>query len=424
MSQRRGRFTAVFALAVLAAAWVLPPLSQKILGLCPVRPGAVAQAQAVPAFSRKYGISCSQCHAAYPLLNDYGREFKNNGFVRERAKEEGVRIEASDMMLPKDFPWGGLVKARPIDKQKSSGTPRKIQNRALHELELFVADGSVAKNFSYFTEIEAEDDAGTGFEMEVADLSLGYHPNPYFNVIAGFGDFLHRVDPYQTLAHSGWTRRASDARTLLMLDQQYLALRGELSREGVGALGYAFGVGGGAAAATAGTKAQEGYGPPNYNVRLVADTLKGLALGGYFQYGKDDLTSKNETGTPINKIQAFAVDALAEFKDFGIRAALMSAKKEADATGVLKADNTGGYGEAFYTFKKNERPWIVPLVRFDSVKDKFLDRKQNHLVASLAYYPMENVRTFVEYYDELSDNKAGVKQTKDTRWTAQVELGF
>ncbi|MBI2069497.1 MAG: hypothetical protein HYT79_02765 [Elusimicrobia bacterium] len=409
---------------LLAALWVIPPIVHRIKGLCPVRPNGIGQAEAVPAYARKYGISCSQCHSAFPLLNDYGREFKNNGYVRERAKEAGAKIEASDMFLPSTFPWGGLVKARPLDRQKSGGKPRQAQNRALHEIELFVADGSIAKGFSYFMEIEAEDDHGTGFEPEFGDLSVGYHPSPYLNVVAGYGDFLHRMDSYQTLAHSGFTRRASDARELLMLNQQFLSLGGELSKEGLGALGYAAALGGGMGAATAGTTAQEGYGPPNYNFRLVADTLKGIAVGGFLRTGKEDLTSKNLSGVGINKMSDSAVDVLVELMGLGVRGALVNTKNETIATSALNSKNTGNYLEAFYTVKKDERPWIVPLARFDRTKNKITNNTKDHLVANLSYYPMENVRGLLEYYDELADKTAGIKGTKDTRWTMQFEVGF
>jgi len=410
--------------AILAALWVLPPAVHRALHYCPVRPGGVREVSAVPAFARKYGISCSQCHAAFPTLNDYGREFKNNGYVREREKETGAKIEGSDMMIPGTFPWGALVKARPFDQSKSAGTQRRPQNRAFHELELFLAEGSVAKNFSYFTEIEAEDDAGTGFEPTFEDLRVGYHHNDYLNLIAGFGNFLAGVDPYQTLAMNHHTRRASDTRALLDLDQQYLAVRGEAAKEGVGALGYAFGIGGGRDAPTAGTMAQEGYGPVNYNLRLVADSLKGLALGAFYSFGKDDLTSKATSGTGVNKMQAFAVDALVEAMDLGVRSALVNTKNEVRSTGVLNSKDTGAYVEAFYAFKKNNAPWIVPLVRFDRTKDKVADRKVDHLVANLSYYPLENLRTFLEFYNELSDKTGSVSNTKDSRVTLQFELGF
>ncbi len=37
-------------------------------------------AHAIPAFSRKYGTSCTTCHNNFPELNDFGAAFKKNGF--------------------------------------------------------------------------------------------------------------------------------------------------------------------------------------------------------------------------------------------------------------------------------------------------------------------------------------------------------
>jgi thiol-disulfide isomerase/thioredoxin len=34
----------------------------------------------IPAFSRKYKTSCSTCHYAAPMLNGFGKAFKNNGY--------------------------------------------------------------------------------------------------------------------------------------------------------------------------------------------------------------------------------------------------------------------------------------------------------------------------------------------------------
>lgn len=36
--------------------------------------------QAIPAFARKYGLPCSACHEAWPMLNVFGQTFKDNGY--------------------------------------------------------------------------------------------------------------------------------------------------------------------------------------------------------------------------------------------------------------------------------------------------------------------------------------------------------
>ncbi len=41
---------------------------------------AASDANALPAFARKYGLRCSACHEAWPMLNYFGQKFKDNGY--------------------------------------------------------------------------------------------------------------------------------------------------------------------------------------------------------------------------------------------------------------------------------------------------------------------------------------------------------
>lgn len=38
------------------------------------------RAHGIPAFARKYGLPCSACHEAWPMLNNFGQTFKDNGY--------------------------------------------------------------------------------------------------------------------------------------------------------------------------------------------------------------------------------------------------------------------------------------------------------------------------------------------------------
>src|SRR5450755_2315344 len=42
--------------------------------------GFAPSAHALPAFARKYGLRCSACHEAWPMLNYFGQKFKDNGY--------------------------------------------------------------------------------------------------------------------------------------------------------------------------------------------------------------------------------------------------------------------------------------------------------------------------------------------------------
>src|SRR5271165_7165901 len=55
------------------------------------------QADAIPAFSRKYGTSCSTCHSDFPKLNDFGKAFKDAGF--KFPKDDESFLKAPPIML-------------------------------------------------------------------------------------------------------------------------------------------------------------------------------------------------------------------------------------------------------------------------------------------------------------------------------------
>jgi hypothetical protein len=42
-------------------------------------PLSAIRVNAIPAFARKYGMPCSSCHLAWPMLSPFGQAFKDNG---------------------------------------------------------------------------------------------------------------------------------------------------------------------------------------------------------------------------------------------------------------------------------------------------------------------------------------------------------
>ena len=50
------------------------------------------RAAAFPAFARKYGISCTACHVAWPILNQQGVNFRDNGYQFGLGKDDPVQL--------------------------------------------------------------------------------------------------------------------------------------------------------------------------------------------------------------------------------------------------------------------------------------------------------------------------------------------
>jgi hypothetical protein len=64
------------------------------------------QGMAIPAFARKYKVSCTTCHAPFPRLKAYGAEFAGNGFRMKDGEKERYYVTGGDddLHLNKDFP--------------------------------------------------------------------------------------------------------------------------------------------------------------------------------------------------------------------------------------------------------------------------------------------------------------------------------
>jgi hypothetical protein len=49
----------------------------------------------IPAFARKYGLPCSACHEAWPMLNNFGQTFKDNGYQLGNGRDAPIYQEPS-----------------------------------------------------------------------------------------------------------------------------------------------------------------------------------------------------------------------------------------------------------------------------------------------------------------------------------------
>jgi hypothetical protein len=55
----------------------------------------VQPAYGIPAFARKYGLPCSACHEAWPMLNNFGQTFKDNGYQLGNERDAPIYQEPS-----------------------------------------------------------------------------------------------------------------------------------------------------------------------------------------------------------------------------------------------------------------------------------------------------------------------------------------
>jgi hypothetical protein len=74
---------------------------------------APAEVDAIPAFARKYRVTCALCHAPFPRLNAFGEEFAGNGFqmVRGETPRDTMYVADPLLRLQQDIPLAVRVDA-------------------------------------------------------------------------------------------------------------------------------------------------------------------------------------------------------------------------------------------------------------------------------------------------------------------------
>ena len=117
-------------------------------------------AHAIPAFARKYGLPCSACHEAWPLLNNFGQTFKDNGYQLGNDRDAPIYHEPSyfPIMFRVTPQWHRESSDRKL-VDRVAGTASSGQTEStvtasgfdLSSLDIVTA-GTLDKNISFFVQ--------------------------------------------------------------------------------------------------------------------------------------------------------------------------------------------------------------------------------------------------------------------------------
>ena len=109
----------------------------------------VDHCQAIPAFARKYRLSCKTCHSpASPKLKDYGDDYAGDGFKLEEYDAPGYYVDAGDdkLNLLRDFPLAvrldGFV-------TYNNGNDEKSDFAAPYLMKL-LSGGEISEHLAYY----------------------------------------------------------------------------------------------------------------------------------------------------------------------------------------------------------------------------------------------------------------------------------
>lgn len=153
---------------------------------------ATKRVKLIPAFARKYGLRCSACHTAWPELNSFGQQFRDNGY--QLKNERDSPIDQNNSYIPitlratpqfhVERATKQLVDQTPGDS-KSGQVERTITSHGfdLSGVDLWTA-GTLWKNVSFVLLMSADNTGAFGFEaMHVRFDNLGN--SPWLNLKVG-----------------------------------------------------------------------------------------------------------------------------------------------------------------------------------------------------------------------------------------------
>lgn len=134
---------------------------------------------AIPAFARKYDLSCASCHTKPPRLNAFGEAFHMAGFqipgteegeIKEKRKIGHVYLETNFLNIFSLRASGNFVESF------QGGDPAETSLIFPQEVEIYLS-GTVTQNISYFFELEHNsreiEGTGGGLFEEKSRFGLG-----------------------------------------------------------------------------------------------------------------------------------------------------------------------------------------------------------------------------------------------------------
>lgn len=136
-----------------------------------------ADAEAIPAFARKYKLGCNVCHTVYPQLNRFGRDFRDNGFrmpdeVQELLKKKAPLVASHDpeggggaaqagtdfwSFVPEEIPFSIQAKLHGVVNPKGDVK----SDFQLEELQL-QSGGTFTSRVSYYLHHHLAEEGGPG----------------------------------------------------------------------------------------------------------------------------------------------------------------------------------------------------------------------------------------------------------------------
>jgi len=365
--------------------------------------------QAIPAFARKYQISCQVCHSpAMPRLKGFGEEFAGNGFRMTEYESPRYFMDTGDDKL-------SLFRDLPIALRMDGFATYNFNNAGSADFGApfilkILSGGELSEKISYYFyfymnergEIAGVEDAfivvndlfGTGINFSIGQFAVS---DPLFK-----GELRYTIEPYKIYAFS-----PGSSTTDLKYDKGIFLERdiGELGTTLVAEIVNGCGIG----------EAGEGYlfdkdKHKNLFVKINQAIGEKLSVGFFGYFGKEDLT--DTVGTFTSTIQMFGPDMVLNLDDKFVlnlqylRRTDSDVFMESDGSKLTDVMTQGGLAELIVSPRGDMSNWyLAGLVNWIDSEIDELDYSSATLHAG--YLLRRNLRVVSEFTYKFSGTKYG-----------------
>ncbi len=276
-------------------------------------------ASAIPAFARRYKLSCTTCHNPFPRLKPFGDEFAANGFYLPEDDKDRDYVIAGDplLRLNRDFP---VAIRMDLWAQYDQGQSVETDLKTPWALKM-LSGGPLTKGVGYYFyffmseggEIVGVEDAYLHFNDlfgQPLDLLVGQ-----FQVC----DPLMKRELRLTFEdYTIYGTEVGDSRITLTYDRGLMASYA-VEATGTGVMGMLLN-GNGIPAAVDDKMDQDKY--KNWAVRVAQDVTKYGSVGGFYYDGKEAPLGVPDSDR-TNEATFWGIDARCDFETVAVTAQYM-----------------------------------------------------------------------------------------------------
>lgn len=357
---------------------------------------------AIPAFARKYDMSCSTCHTPFPKLKPYGDEFAGNGFqLPDKEPPRFYRDTGDDrLLLMRELPFALRLEGYGRWQPQSAG---RSDFESPYLLKL-LSGGQVAKDVSYYFYFfydERGDIAGLEDAFIMFNNLFSSDLDVYFGQFQVSDPLFKRELRLMLEDYQVYRMKPGLSRANLTYDRGVMLTYGLPSKTDV-VLEVLNGSGLG------GMDATRSFDPDKYKnfaLRVSQDVTEGIRAGGFGYYGKEEQSGRVNTLWMAGPDISFSTEHI----ELNLQYVERRDKDPAFIGSTEKTTSRGAMCEMVLTPNADKSMWYAAaLYNWAEIRPEGF--KYHSATGHFSYLLARNLRLIGEYtYDlEMKANKLSV----------------